>query len=101
MVPGFADAHSHAFHRGLRGRTHDGRRHLLDLAGRMYRLADRLDPDSLRELAFAVYLEMLCAGYTAVGEFHYLHHPPGGGRTTSRTRWDWRSRTPPPRPASA
>ena len=34
----------------------------------------------LRELAFAGYLEMLCAGYTAVGEFHYLHHPPGGGR---------------------
>ena len=80
VVPGFADAHSHIFHRGLRGRTHDGTGTFWTWRDRMYELAGRLDPDSLRELAFAGYLEMLCAGYTAVGEFHYLHHPPGGGR---------------------
>lgn len=80
VVPGFADAHSHIFHRGLRGRTHDGSGTFWTWRDRMYELAGRLNPDSLLELAFAGYLEMLCAGYTAVGEFHYLHHPPGGGR---------------------
>jgi len=80
VVPGFADAHSHVFHRGLRGRTHGGTGTFWTWRERMYELAGRLDPDRLRELAFAGYLEMLCAGYTAVGEFHYLHHPPGGGR---------------------
>ena len=80
VLPGFADAHSHIFHRGLRGRTHDGTGTFWTWRDRMYELAGRLTPDSLRELAFAGYLEMLCAGYTAVGEFHYLHHPPGGGR---------------------
>ncbi len=78
VVPGFADAHSHIFHRALRGRTHDGGGTFWTWRESMYGLADRLDPDSLRELAFAGYLEMLCAGYTAVGEFHYLHHQPGG-----------------------
>ena len=67
----------------------------------MYRLADRLDPDTLRDLAFAAYLELLCAGYTAVGEFHYLHHPPGGGRYANPMPWAWPSPTRPPRPASA
>ncbi len=78
VVPGFADAHSHIFHRALRGRTHDGGGTFWTWRERMYDLADRLDPDSLRQLAFAGYLELLCAGYTAVGEFHYLHHRPGG-----------------------
>jgi formiminoglutamate deiminase len=80
VVPGFADAHSHVFHRALRGRTHDGTGTFWTWRERMYELAGRLDPDGLRELAFAGFLELLCAGYTAVGEFHYLHHPPGGGR---------------------
>jgi formiminoglutamate deiminase len=80
VTPGFADAHSHIFHRGLRGRTHDGTGTFWTWRDRMYELAGRLDPDGLRQLAFAGYLELLCAGYTAVGEFHYLHHPPGGGR---------------------
>ena len=51
---------------------------LLDLAGRMYALADRLDPDTYYSLARAVYAEMALAGITAVGEFHYLHHGPDG-----------------------
>jgi formiminoglutamate deiminase len=46
----------------------------------MYALAGRLDPDSYYRLARLVYGEMVLAGYTAVGEFHYLHHGPGGVR---------------------
>lgn len=78
VVPGFADAHSHVFHRALRGRTHDGTGTFWTWRDRMYELADRLDPEDLRDIAFAGYLEMLCAGYTAVGEFHYLHHQHDG-----------------------
>ena len=44
----------------------------------MYALADRLDPDSYRALARATFAEMVLAGITCVGEFHYLHHDPGG-----------------------
>jgi formiminoglutamate deiminase len=80
VIPGFADAHSHIFHRALRGRTHGGGGTFWTWRELMYSLAGRLDPETLRALAFAAYLELLCAGYTAVGEFHYLHHPPGGGR---------------------
>ena len=45
---------------------------------RMYAVAARLDPDSYLALARAVFAEMALAGVTAVGEFHYLHHAPGG-----------------------
>ena len=38
----------------------------------------RLDPDSYLNLARAVYVEMALAGITTVGEFHYVHHAPGG-----------------------
>jgi formiminoglutamate deiminase len=80
VFPGFANVHSHAFHRALRGRTHaDGGTFWTWRRG-MYELASRLDPDSYRKLATAVYAEMVVAGMTAVGEFHYLHHPRGGGR---------------------
>ncbi len=85
VVPGFADAHSHVFHRGLRGRTHGdsgGLGSFWTWRETMYALADRLDPDTFRSLAVAAYTEMLCAGFTAVGEFHYLHHAPGGVRYT-------------------
>src|SRR5262249_8182278 len=44
----------------------------------MYSVAERLDPDNYRDLARAVYAEMVLAGFTAVGEFHYLHHGPSG-----------------------
>ena len=44
----------------------------------MYAVAARLDPDSYATLARSVFAEMLLAGYTCVGEFHYLHHDPRG-----------------------
>ncbi|WP_216214685.1 formimidoylglutamate deiminase [Amycolatopsis aidingensis] len=77
-LPGFANTHSHAFHRALRGRTHHERGTFWSWRERMYELAERLDPDSYYRLARAVYAEMVLAGYTSVGEFHYLHHAPGG-----------------------
>jgi formiminoglutamate deiminase len=78
VLPGFANAHSHAFHRALRGRTHDGGGTFWTWRERMYAVAAQLDPDSYRALATATFAEMALAGITAVGEFHYLHHAPGG-----------------------
>ena len=45
----------------------------------MYDFLDRLAPPQVEAIAGQLYIEMLKAGYTAVGEFHYLHHAPGGG----------------------
>jgi formiminoglutamate deiminase len=78
VLPGFANTHSHAFHRALRGRTHDGGGTFWTWRERMYAVADRLDPDSYLALARATFAEMALAGITGVGEFHYLHHAPGG-----------------------
>lgn len=75
-LPGFANAHSHAFHRVLRGRTAGDS--FWTWREEMYRLAARLDPDAYFRLARAVYSEMLLSGFTTVAEFHYLHHGPGG-----------------------
>ncbi|MDT4908421.1 MAG: hypothetical protein QOI69_1662 [Pseudonocardiales bacterium] len=77
-LPGFANAHSHAFHRALRGRTHDNGGTFWTWRERMYAVAARLDPDSYFGLARATFAEMALAGVTSVGEFHYLHHAPGG-----------------------
>jgi formiminoglutamate deiminase len=77
-LPGMANAHSHAFHRALRGRTHAEAGTFWTWREQMYRLADRLDPDSYRRLATAAFAEMVLCGYTAVGEFHYLHHDRDG-----------------------
>jgi len=85
VLPGFANAHSHAFHRALRGRTHGAPEHggggtFWTWREAMYAIAARLDPDSYLTLARAAYAEMALAGVTTVGEFHYLHHAPGGVR---------------------
>ena len=80
VMPGFVNDHSHAFHRALRGRTHQGAANFWSWRDHMYSLALVLTPDVYRSLARAVYAEMLEAGYTHVSEFHYVHHPPGGGR---------------------
>jgi formiminoglutamate deiminase len=78
-LPGLANGHSHAFHRVLRGRTHGvGGGSFWTWREQMYEVAARLDPDSYLTLARAVFAEMVQAGYTVVGEFHYLHHDQGG-----------------------
>ena len=77
-LPGLANTHSHAFHRALRGRTQTDRGTFWTWREQMYAVAGRLDPDTYYALARATYAEMVAAGYTAVGEFHYLHHQPDG-----------------------
>ncbi|MBP2474513.1 formiminoglutamate deiminase [Crossiella equi] len=78
VLPGFANAHSHAFHRALRGRTHGDGGTFWTWREGMYTLAAKLTPDNYLRLARAVYAEMALAGVTSVGEFHYVHHAPGG-----------------------
>lgn len=78
VIPGLANCHSHAFHRALRGRTHSDGGTFWTWREGMYRVAARLDPDSYYRLARAVFAEMALAGVTSVGEFHYVHHAPGG-----------------------
>ncbi|MFI6829365.1 formimidoylglutamate deiminase [Kribbella sp. NPDC050241] len=80
VLPGLANCHSHAFHRALRGRTQTERGTFWTWREQMYAVASMLTPESYYALARAVYGEMLLAGITAVGEFHYLHHAPGGRR---------------------
>ncbi len=77
-IPGLANAHSHAFHRALRGRTHEGTGSFWTWREQMYAVAQKLTPDSYYQLARGVYGEMVLAGVTAVGEFHYVHHQPDG-----------------------
>lgn len=77
-LPGLVNAHSHAFHRGLRGRTQTDGGTFWTWREQMYALAGRLDPDRYLALATATYAEMALAGITTVGEFHYLHNDPAG-----------------------
>lgn len=77
-IPAIANAHSHAFHRALRGRTQQGTGSFWTWREQMYELAGRLTPDLYFDLARATYAEMLAGGIGAVGEFHYLHHQPDG-----------------------
>ncbi|GGO56125.1 formimidoylglutamate deiminase [Streptomyces lasiicapitis] len=77
-LPGLANAHSHAFHRALRSTVQVGSGTFWTWREVMYSVAHRLTPETYHALARAVYAEMALAGVTAVGEFHYLHHAPGG-----------------------
>jgi formiminoglutamate deiminase len=77
-VPGLANAHSHAFHRALRGSAQVGSGTFWTWREQMYATAARLTPDSYFALARAVYAEMALAGIACVGEFHYVHHQPDG-----------------------
>jgi len=77
-VPGLVNAHSHVFHRAIRGHSQSGVADFWAWRDVMYAVAARLDPDNLYALARATYAEMALAGITTVGEFHYLHHDRDG-----------------------
>lgn len=82
-LPGMVNAHSHAFQRALAGLTeYRTARHDSFWTWRklMYDFLEQLTPDDVYIIARQLYLEMLLAGYTWVGEFHYLHHDFGGRR---------------------
>jgi formiminoglutamate deiminase len=78
VLPGIANTHSHAFHRALRGRTHGGSGNFWTWRDQMYAVTQRLDPETYFALARATFAEMVLAGVTVVGEFHYLHHDVNG-----------------------
>jgi formimidoylglutamate deiminase len=69
-IPGFVDAHCHAFQRALRGRTEGG--DFWAWRETMLQLADEQTPERVRREYVEGYRELRAAGYTAVGEFHYL-----------------------------
>jgi formimidoylglutamate deiminase len=73
IMPGFVDAHSHTFQRALRGRAGGG--DFWAWREEMLREADRQSPESVRRDYAAWYGELRSAGYTAIGEFHYLGLP--------------------------
>jgi len=82
LYPGLVNAHSHAFQRAIRGGTHrrgDGDpSSFWSWREAMYRVASGLGPEEVYAVTRRCYAEMLRAGITCVGEFHYLHHPPDG-----------------------
>lgn len=72
--PAFGNAHSHVFHRLLRGRTHADGGTFWSWRDKMYAIAGALAPDSFERIAAASFTEMVSSGWGAVGEFHYVHH---------------------------
>jgi formimidoylglutamate deiminase len=81
VIPGLPNLHSHAFQRAFAGLT-EFRSEQADSfwswRTQMYRFARRVTPGQLEAIATWLYIEMLEAGYTAVCEFHYVHHDPDG-----------------------
>ena len=81
LVPGMPNLHSHAFQRALAGRTGRGSADgdsFWTWRQAMYAFLDRVDADAFEAIAAQAYVEMLKAGYTAVAEFHYVHHDSSG-----------------------
>lgn len=81
LLPGLPNLHSHAFQRVFAGLTEfraTGSDSFWTWRDRMYRVALAVSPEQLEDIATLLYAEMLCAGYTSVCEFHYLHHDPAG-----------------------
>jgi len=81
LLPALANLHSHSFQRAMAGMTEyraAGRDSFWTWRDLMYRFLDHLTPEDIEAIAALVFMEMQEAGYAAVGEFHYVHHRPGG-----------------------
>jgi formimidoylglutamate deiminase len=82
MLPGLVNVHSHTFQRLIRGRTEHktsaNRDTFWTWRESMYRAANSVTPEMIYRAARMAFLEMALSGITTVGEFHYLHHAPGG-----------------------
>ena len=80
-VPGFQNAHSHAFQYAMAGLAERHAAHTDDFWSwreLMYQVALSISPDQMKDIAAMLYSEMLRHGFTNVAEFHYLHHDPAG-----------------------
>jgi formimidoylglutamate deiminase len=80
-LPGIPNVHSHAFQRAMAGLTESagpGADSFWTWRNLMYRFVERLDPEHLEAISAFAFVEMLEAGFTRVGEFHYLHHDRDG-----------------------
>jgi formimidoylglutamate deiminase len=81
VIPGMPNLHSHAFQRAMAGLTESrgpGEDGFWSWRQRMYAFVERIAPEHVQDIAAQLYVEMLKAGYTTVGEFHYLHHQSDG-----------------------
>jgi len=86
VIPGMPNLHSHAFQRAMAGLTEQAGQAGTAAADDsfwtwrtlMYDFVGRLSPEAVEAIASQLYVEMLKAGYTAVAEFHYLHHDADG-----------------------
>jgi formimidoylglutamate deiminase len=81
LLPGFVNAHSHAFQRLIRGKAESravSGRDFWSWRNTMYQAAARLSPEDMYDVARMCFLEMVRAGITTVGEFHYVHNQPDG-----------------------
>jgi formimidoylglutamate deiminase len=80
LFPGFVNAHSHAFQWGLRGlvQNEESEGNFFSWRDRMFDLANTLNPEEIYRLSLSAFKAMRASGYTAVGEFHYVHHQPDG-----------------------
>lgn len=92
VIPGMVNNHSHAFQwamaglgersgevsGGASGSAGEKRDSFWTWRKAMYGFVENIDPDDLQNIASALYMQMLKAGYTSVGEFHYLHHQKDG-----------------------
>lgn len=83
LLPALGNLHSHAFQRAMAGMTEfrkAGRDSFWTWRDLMYRFMDRLTPAQIEAIAALVFVEMQEAGYSSVGEFHYVHHQTGGAQ---------------------
>jgi formimidoylglutamate deiminase len=81
LLPGFVNVHSHSFQRLIRGKSESrvvSGKDFWSWRGTMYHAAGQLDPQDVYDVARMAFLEMVLAGTTTVGEFHYLHNAPDG-----------------------
>jgi formimidoylglutamate deiminase len=81
LLPGFVNVHSHSFQRLIRGKSESrivSGKDFWSWRGTMYHAASQLNPQEVYDVARMAFLEMVFAGITTVGEFHYLHNAPNG-----------------------
>ncbi|WP_164660036.1 formimidoylglutamate deiminase [Tropicibacter sp. Alg240-R139] len=88
LLPSLGNLHSHSFQRAMAGMTEvraAGKDSFWTWRTLMYRFMEHITPEQYEAIAALVFMEMLEAGYASVGEFHYVHHQPGGARFDTMT----------------